>query len=119
MTSPRERRWRAWKGELVVSAFVAAEADYLILSRLGVEVQTAFVEDLASAYRVDLLDPPGLIRAAETCRQYRDLELGLADASIVVLADNWSTHSLASFDERDFRVVTALDGNPFELFPVA
>jgi hypothetical protein len=47
-----------WEGELVVPAFVAAEADYLILSRLGVEAQIAFVEDLASAYRVDSLDSP-------------------------------------------------------------
>jgi uncharacterized protein len=96
---------------------VAAEADYLILSRLGVEAQIAFVEDLASAYLVDSLDSAGLTRAAELCRHYRDVELGLADASIVVLADRWSTHALATFDERDFRTATALDGRSFDLFP--
>ena len=108
-----------WDGELVVPAFVAAEADYLILSRLGIDAQTAFVEDLASAYRVESLDSKGLSRAAEVCRRYRDLELGLADASIVVLADAWSTHVLATFDERDFRAVIGLDGRPFELVPEA
>jgi predicted nucleic acid-binding protein len=96
---------------------VAAEADYLILSRLGVDAQLAFVEDLAAAYRVESLDAVGLRRAAEVCSRYRDLELGLADASIVVLAAEWSTHTLATLDERDFRAVTALDGNPFELLP--
>jgi predicted nucleic acid-binding protein len=106
-----------WEGEIVVPAFVAAEADYLILSRLGVEAQIAFVDDLAAAYNVDALDAAGLRRAAEICRRYRDLELGLADASVVVLADNWSTHSLATLDQRHFRVVAALDGRPFELLP--
>jgi uncharacterized protein len=106
-----------WEGELVVPAFVAAEADYLILSRLGVEAQLAFVDDLSAAYHVEGLDAAGLRRAAEVCRQYRDLGLGLADASVVVLADSWSTHALATFDRRHFRAVTALDGEPFELLP--
>jgi predicted nucleic acid-binding protein len=106
-----------WDGELVVPAFVAAEADYLILSRLGVDAQVAFVDDLAAAYHVEALDAAGLRRAAAICRQYRDLELGLADASVVVLADRWSTHSLATFDQRHFRAVTALDERPFELLP--
>jgi predicted nucleic acid-binding protein len=43
--------------------------------------------------------------------------LGLADASVVVLADSWSTRALATFDRRHFREVTALDGEPFELLP--
>jgi predicted nucleic acid-binding protein len=106
-----------WEGELVVSAFVAAEADYLILTRLGVDAQVAFVEDLASAYLVEALDSPGLRQAAGVCSGYRDLELGLADASMVVLADRWSTHCLATFDERDFRAVSALDGGTFDLRP--
>jgi uncharacterized protein len=101
----------------VVSAFVAAEADYLILSRLDVDAQAAFVEDLASAYRLDSLDEGGLVMAAEICRQYRDLELGLADASLVVPAEKWSTRMIATLDHRDFRVVTSTDGRAFELLP--
>jgi uncharacterized protein len=100
-----------------VPAFVAAEADYLILSRLGVDTEISFVQDLASAYRVDSLDPSGMQRAVEVCRRYRDLELGLADASIVVLADNWNTPFVATLDQRHFRAVTALDGRAFELVP--
>jgi uncharacterized protein len=96
---------------------VAAEADYLILSRLGVDAQIAFVEDLASAYRVDSLDAAELARAAQICGQHRDLELGLADASIVLLADRWATRVVATYDQRDFRTVSALDGGTFELLP--
>jgi uncharacterized protein len=106
-----------WDGELVVPAFVAAEADHLILSRLGVDVEIAFVEDLAAAYRVESLDPEGLARAVDICRRYRDLELGLADASIVVLADSRGTRFVATLDQRHFRAVTTLDGQAFELIP--
>jgi predicted nucleic acid-binding protein len=55
--------------------------------------------------------------ARELCARYRDLELGLADASVVVLADQWSTHALATFDQRHFRTVAALDGRAFTLLP--
>jgi predicted nucleic acid-binding protein len=106
-----------WPGELVVSAFTAAEADHLVLSRLGVDPELALIEDLAVTYTVQALDPRGLQAARELCAKYRDMELGLADASMVVLAERWSTHSLATFDQRHFRVVSALDGKPFTLLP--
>jgi predicted nucleic acid-binding protein len=106
-----------WPGELVVSAFTAAEADHLVLSRLGLDAELALLEDLSATYTVQSLDTRGLKTARELCERYRDLEIGLADASIVVLASQWSTHSLATFDERHFRAVVALDGKPFSLHP--
>lgn len=106
-----------WRGELVVSAFTAAEADHFILNRLGLDAELAFVSDLAETYTVDALDPPGLIQARDICAQYADLRLGLADASMVVLADRWRTRSLATFDERHFRAVEPLAGSAFELLP--
>lgn len=106
-----------WPGELVVSAFTAAEADHLVLSRLGVDAELALLDDLAVTYTVQVLDARGLKAARKLCARYRDLQLGLADASMVVLADQWSTRSLATFDHRHFRTVTALDGEPFTLLP--
>lgn len=106
-----------WEGEIVVSAFTAAEADYLILSRLGIDAQLAFVEDLSDAYLVDSLDGTELKLAGEVCRRHRDLELGLADASIVVLAEKWRTRTIATFDYRHFRALVPLPGGAFELRP--
>jgi predicted nucleic acid-binding protein len=106
-----------WPGELVVSAFTAAEADHLVLGRLGLDAELALLDDLAVAYTVQSLDPRGLKTARELCARYRDLKLGLADASMVVLAEQWSTYSLATFDHRHFRMVVALDGTPFTLLP--
>jgi predicted nucleic acid-binding protein len=107
-----------WKGNLVVPAFVAMEADYLILTRLGVDPELAYLEDLADNYCVEGLNGPGIAAAMEVCRTYRGLELGLADASIVILADRFSTNDLASFDERHFRQVTPLSGGAFVLHPL-
>lgn len=98
-------------------AFVANETDYLIRTRLGVDAEIRFLEDLADSYRLDSLDESGLLKAAKVCRKYRDLELGLADASVVVLAEKWSTRTLGSFDERHFRAIRPLQGGSFTLLP--
>jgi hypothetical protein len=106
-----------WPGELVAPAFAAAEADHLIRTRLGVDPELAFLEGLAIDCSVPTLDARGLKQAAEICAHYRDLELGLADASMIVLADRYSTHTLATFDQRHFSAVIAIDDHPFTLLP--
>jgi predicted nucleic acid-binding protein len=106
-----------WEGELVVSAFTAVEADYLILTRLGVDAELRFLEDLSGAYLVDSLDAKGLDAATKLCRRRRDLEIGLADASIVVLCRKWNTRIVATFDDRHFRSLRPLQGGSFELLP--
>lgn len=106
-----------WEGELVVSPFVAAEADYMVLRRLGLDSQLLLLEDLAGAFLIDGLDAAGITAAASLCSRYGDLEIGLADASMVVLAEKWQTRLLATFDERHFRAIEPLQGGAFELLP--
>jgi predicted nucleic acid-binding protein len=55
--------------------------------------------------------------AARLDEQYADLGLGLADASVVILARRFRTTRLLSFDDRDFRAVTPLGGGHFTLLP--
>jgi len=100
-----------------VSAFTAAEADHLVLTRLGIDAELALLDDLAVTYDVRSLGAAGLKRAREICVRYRDLELGLADASIVVLAEQLRTNAIATFDQRHFRAVVPLQGGAFELLP--
>lgn len=110
---------RGWDGELVSSAFTAAEADHLILTRLGVAAELSFIDSLASGFVVPTLDAHGLREARGLCSRYSEQELGLADASIVVLAARFSTRHLATFDERHFRSVRPLDDDDgaFTLLP--
>ncbi|MGH3276685.1 MAG: type II toxin-antitoxin system VapC family toxin [Streptosporangiaceae bacterium] len=109
---------RAEQGELIVPAPVSAEADYLIRTRGTTEAARAFLRDVAvGRFRVEGLTAEEHGVAARLDEQYSDLQLGLADASVVILAKRFRTTRLLSFDERDFRAVTPLGGGHFTLLP--
>ena len=55
--------------------------------------------------------------AMQIVGRYRDLRLGLADASLVVVAERYSTRRLLTFDERAFRAVSPLQGGAFTILP--
>ena len=48
---------------------------------------------------------------------YGDLEVGLADASIVVLSRRYEVLDLLTLDERHFRTLRGSGGRPFRLLP--
>ena len=109
---------RAERGPLVTSQVAAAEADYLILTRLGVDVELAFLDDLAiGTFAAEGLSGDELGLARDVARRYRELELRLADVSLVVLAHRHRTRRLVTLDERCFRAVTPLQGGSFRLLP--
>lgn len=109
---------RSEREALVTTELAVAEADYLILTRLGVDVELDFLEDLAAGtYLVTCLTRDELRTARAVVERYRDLRLGLADASLVVLADRYHTYRLLTFDERAFRPVVPLQGGSFVLLP--
>jgi uncharacterized protein len=109
---------RAERAELVTSQVVVAEADYLILRRLGVDAELRFLEDLSEGtYVADTLALPELTVARDIAARYRDLELGLADVSLVVLANRWQTRRVLTLDERAFRTVGPLQGGSFTVLP--
>lgn len=106
------------RGDLIVSAFVAAEADHLLMRSLGVDQELAFLGDLAgTTFRVECLEGHELGLAEQVARRHRDLNIGLADASVVVLARRFGTRRLLTFDERHFRAVRPLQGGHFTLLP--
>lgn len=103
---------------LVTSELVVAEADYLILDRLGVDVELAFIDDLAEGtFVVDCLTQAEIAQARAVVERYRDLRLGLADASLVVLAERYATTRILTLDERAFRAVSPLQGGTFTVLP--
>jgi hypothetical protein len=103
---------------LVTAELAIAEADYLILHRLGPDAEAAFIEDLVEGtYVVECLDRTQMARARELLARYRDLRLGLADASLVVVAERHNTRRILSFDLRAFRAVTPLQGGSFTILP--
>jgi predicted nucleic acid-binding protein len=104
--------------DLVTSELAVAEADYLILDRLGPDAEAAFLEDLAEGtYVVECLDRAALRQSADLIARHRDLRIGLADASLVVLAARHETRRIMSFDHRAFRAVAPLQGGAFVILP--
>ena len=103
---------------LVVSPYVVAELDYLVATRHGVDDELAVLDELAGgAWDLAAFDEAGLRRAREVISRYRDQEIGVADASIVVLAERYRTRTIASLDHRHTDILRSLDGGYFEVLP--
>ena len=103
---------------LVTTELAVAEADYLVLDRLGVDVELAFIDDLvAGTYVVECLTRDELQTARALVDRYRDLRIGLADASLVVLANRYGSRRIVTFDQRAFRTITPIGGGSFTLLP--
>jgi uncharacterized protein len=113
-----ERILRAEPGPLVIPAPVTAEIDHLLATRLGRRPQRAFLADLAAGrFVVACLEPGDYGEAAALDDRYADLRLGLADLSVILMAARFATRRVLTFDERDFRAVTPVQGGTFELLP--
>lgn len=104
---------------LLLSPFVLAELDYLLGSRVGAQAQIALLDEVVrGAYRLEPFGPADVVLARKVMARYATLALGLADASIVVLADRYGAKDILTLDERHFRVVRTSDRRPFRLLPV-
>jgi uncharacterized protein len=106
------------EGQLILPQPVATEVAYLLGARFGAPQRRAFLRDLAEGrYLLASLQQSDLPSVMALDVRYADLDLGLADCSIVVLAERVGTRRLLSFDERHFRAVAPLQGGTFELLP--
>ncbi|HEY2719539.1 MAG TPA: PIN domain-containing protein [Solirubrobacteraceae bacterium] len=109
---------RKLDGPLVIPAPVTAEVDYLLGRRVGRASQRSFIADLAAGrFTVACLEREDYSTIGELGTRYADLELGLADCSLVVVAHRYGTNRIVSFDERHFRAVTPLQGGAFTILP--
>jgi predicted nucleic acid-binding protein len=67
---------QAERETLVTTELAVAEADYLILDRLGVDVELAFIEDIEKGtFVVDCLNSDELRTARSVIERHRDLRL--------------------------------------------
>jgi predicted nucleic acid-binding protein len=102
----------------LLSPFVLAELDYLLSTRVSTAAASALLTEVAAgAYQLESIDTADVAACLDVIGRYRDLALGIADASVVVLAARHATHDLLTLDERHFRAVPALDGQPFRILP--
>lgn len=105
---------------LVVSPYVVAELDYLVATRIGTVAELAVLDELAGgAYHLASFGSAELAVARRVVEHYRDQQIGVADASLVVLADVHRSRDVLTLDRRHFDVLRPLAGGRFRVLPRA
>jgi predicted nucleic acid-binding protein len=105
-------------GPFLLSPFVLAELDYLLVTRVSRTAQQQLLDEVArGAYRLEPFDAADVQAARQVIEKYADLELGLADASLVVLAARHRIRDILTLDRRHFDTVRQLNGRPFRVSP--
>ena len=106
------------RGPLFLPVVLLAEIDYLLTTRLGVDAALEFLESVESgAFTLVAISSVDLARCRELIAQYRDLSLGLADATVVAVAEELQIQRLFSVDQRHFRAITPRGLGHFVILP--
>lgn len=102
----------------VLSPLTAAEVDYLCQAKAGKFGNRPFIADLAAGrFEIAPLGTPDFAEIERLNNRYRDLNPGIADLSLIVLAARYRTTRLLTFDQRHFRLMRPLQGGAFTLLP--
>jgi predicted nucleic acid-binding protein len=104
---------------LLLSPFVLAELDYLLSQYVGSDAQIALLDEVArGAYQLEPFGPADVAAARKVLEKYASMRIGLADASIVVLAERHGARNVLTLDERHFRALRTKTGKGFKLLPL-
>lgn len=103
------------KERLISTCAVMAETCHLLLRDLGTQAQQQFIESYrAKGFDVFELQPTHADRLAELMEKYANLPMDLADASLVILAEQLGHGRILSTDKRDFEAYRWKNRHPFE-----
>jgi predicted nucleic acid-binding protein len=106
------------RGPLFLPIVLLAEIDYLLTSRLGADSSVEFLESIESGAFM-LVAPSGddMVRCRELMVQYRDLPLGLADATVVATSERLQIQRIFTVDQRHFRAIQPRGLGHFIILP--
>lgn len=97
---------------------VLAELDYWCAARRAAHAWLTFLDDvLAGVYRPESPSTGDLARAREVQETYRDLALGVVDATVIALAERLREPRIATLDRRRFSTVRPAHVPGFQLLP--
>lgn len=101
-------------GRYVTTWPVMTETCHMLASRLGTAAEIAFVRSAAhGAFEVFDLSRQHLPRIEALMEKYRALPMDLADASLVILAEESGSGDILSTDTRDFGAYRWKNRKPF------
>jgi predicted nucleic acid-binding protein len=102
----------------LLSPFVLAEIDYLLSQHAPRAVELSLLREVGShAYELAPFAAADVATAADVVEGYRDHDIGIADASIVVLAGRHDTDRVLTLDEGHFRALRTPAGGRFTILP--
>lgn len=94
---------------------VLTEVGHILLNRMGPHQMLAFQRSVADgACQVFELPDDAPRRSAELMSRYRNLPMDVADASLVILAEEFDDGRILSTDVRDFEGYRWKNRRPFE-----
>ncbi len=100
---------------LVTTWPVLTETCHLLMARLGVHAELAFVRAVREgAFDLFPIDADHVPRIEELMAKYRDVPMDLADASLVILAEHLGSGRILSTDRRDFQTYRWKNRRPFK-----
>lgn len=102
------------EGRLVVTWPVLAETCHLMLARLGVEAELRFLQQVSKNVDIHEIVPERLPEVHGLMQKYRDLPMDLADASLVLAANDLGDGRILSTDRRDFGAYRWKERQPFQ-----
>ncbi len=102
------------KESLITTDPVLVETIHLLFRRIGVSMTLAWFDTLLmQGFELFSLDVRNLPRIQQLMHQYADLPMDLADASLVLLAENLGHGRIVSTDRRDFHTYRWKNHHPF------
>jgi len=122
LSSPKDRHFNraievagSLKEDPITTWPVVTETCYLLEHRISVDAATSFVEQLyKQRIKIHQLTENDLPRVSRLMKKYADLPMDLADASLVILAEELGHGRILSTDQRDFNSYRWKNHKPFE-----
>ena len=109
------RAFQTYDEPLITTWPVMTETCYLLLDRKGVKAQVNLINNYHQGlFQIFDLTVRNGERMSELMQKYADLPMDLADASLVVLAENLGHGRIFSVDQRDFNTYRWKNTQPFQ-----
>lgn len=103
---------------LLVPTTVLTEVCYLLETRRGPAIESAFLSDFGrGALELVNLVPDDLTRMAELITRYADLPLCGTDASVIAIAERLGLSDMVTLDRRHFSIVRPQHVESFTIYP--
>ena len=114
----RHAEVRPYHRNLVVPTTVLTEFDYLATKRVGSALVRDFYRSIENGFVTHAsLEEADVRRALELMDTYEDARIGLADASVIALAERYRLPRILTLDRRHFLLVKPKGLTHLELLP--